>query len=172
MSVVAALAREHHVLLRMIDRVERALSRTETDGRADARVDLLVLLTALERHEEIEAEAFADPPDSSDEGTFQAAAELRREHAEVGVLRDEIRGMLEESSGSWEHFSSRASVLTARLRRHFETEEQKIWPRYARAAGRSRARALARRVDERVNRLERELELEREDAADYLDGRR
>ena len=172
MSVVAALAREHRVFLRMIERIERALSRTEAEGRAAARIDLLVLLTALERHEEIEAEAFVDPPDSSDESTSQAAAEMEREHAEVGVLRDEIRGMLEESSGSWEHFSSRASVLTARLRRHFETEEQKIWPRYAHAAGRSRARALARRVDEMVRRLERELELEREEVSDYLDGRR
>ncbi len=172
MSVVAALAREHRVFLRMIDRIERALSRVEEEGRADARVDLLVLLTALERHEEIEAEAFADPPDPSDAATAQAAAELRREHAEVGVLRDEVRGMLEESSGSWEHFSSRARELAARLRRHFETEEQDIWPRYAHAAGRSRARALARRVDARVKRLERELALEREDAADYMDGRR
>ncbi|NNN05760.1 MAG: hypothetical protein HKL90_07650 [Elusimicrobia bacterium] len=172
MSVIAALAHEHRVFLRMIDRIERTLSRTEAEGRAYARVDLLVFLTALERHEEIEAEAFADPPDSSDEGTSQAAAESSREHAEIDVLRDEIRGMLEESSGSWEHFSSRARELTARLRRHFEIEEQNIWPRYAHAAGRSRARALARRVDERVKRLERELELEREDAVDYLDGRR
>jgi|GEM_PF-5386637 len=168
MRAIDALTKEHRVFLRLIDRIERALRRQETQARAEVRESLLVLLPALDRHEEIEDSVFAGE-DSAPEGDGKALlAELRREHARVNLLRAEIAEALGGAENSWGGFGASVAELTAKLRDHFIVEEKRLWPRYARTAGRSRDKSAARRVLREVRRLEGEIDKNRLIVSDYL----
>ena len=172
-SLIAALTREHEALRGMVRRIDAALVSADEEARARVRVDLLVLLEALRAHEEIESEAFSGAVGAGGGTSSEAAAELEREHAEVAVLRDEVRAILEEGAeAAWPELSARALALCRRLLDHFEAEERRLWPREARSVGRTRERSLARSVDRRVRALLKEIERGRTEAADYLTRRR
>lgn len=172
MRIFAALAREHGVFKRMIDRMERALSWEETAARAEIREALLVFLPALDRHEEIEDMVFSDPDYAESEGAGKIIAELKREHGRVDRIRDEIHQVVELTECPWDRFERVVEELAEKLRRHFSLEERRLWPHYLRAMSRSRDRTAARRVDQAVKKLEEAVEKNRLEVSDYLEGRR
>ncbi len=172
-SLIAALAREHEALRGLVRRIDAALVSADDEARARVRADLLVLLEALRAHEEIETEAFSGAVGAGDGTPSEAAAELEREHAEVAVLREEVRAILEEGvDAAWPELSARSLALCRRLLEHFESEETRLWPREAHSVGRTRERSLSRSVERRVRALSREIERGRIEAADYLTRRR
>ena len=173
MNLIEALTREHDALRRLIRRIDSALVRADEDARAEVRVDLLVLLEALQRHEEIEAEAFEGSIEASGGAPDETAAELKREHEEIGRLRDEARAILEDGGqAAWTEVVSRAGALCRGLLEHFQSEESRERRLETRAVSRTRARTLARRVDLRVRALLKEIERVRGEASDYLTRRR
>jgi hemerythrin-like domain-containing protein len=171
-GVIAALAKEHAVFLRMIGRIERALAWSEAAGRMEVRESLLVFLPALDEHERIEDVVFADPAYASAEGADRIRAELAREHGRVDLMRAEIRLALENAECPWDAFKNQVAELTRKLRLHLAAEEKRLWPHYARTMSRSRDRSAARRVDRETDRLEREIASNRRSVDDYLEGRR
>jgi hemerythrin-like domain-containing protein len=169
MRVIAALAQEHAVFVRMIGRIERTLTWSEDAARTEIAESLLVLLPALDRHEQIEDSVFADPAYASSEGAARIRAELAREHGRVDLMRVEIRRMIEGAECPWERFKNQISELARKLRLHFATEEKKLWPHYTRTMSRSRDRSAAWKVSREVARLEEEIERNRLSVSDYLE---
>jgi hemerythrin-like domain-containing protein len=171
-SVLAALTREHALFHRMIDRLERASAWEETAARAEIRQSLLILLPALDKHEEIEDLVFSDPIYVTREGADLIGAELKREQGRVNLIRGEIRRTIEVANAPRERLAAVVSDLVRILREHFRIEEKRLWPHYARSMSRSRDKSASRRVDREVRRLEKEIELNRLAVSDYLEGRR
>ena len=170
MRVLKALAQEHRIFLRLIGRIERALSAGEDAARAEVRESLLVLLPALDKHEEIEESAFSACGPIPGAGRIEE--ELEHEHGRVRALRTEVREALGGVDRGWDAFKPLVLALTRKLRGHFQIEELRLWPRYARAMGRSRDRTLGGRVDQEVKRLANEVVLNRLIVSDYLKGGR
>ena len=153
MTLLDTLAREHRLFERLLDRLERAVASPEDDAWEDSLELLLVLLPALERHEEIEREALG-------------------EHEDLAPLRRAFRLALACPLG-WRRprAASELGPLVARLRRHFREEEETLWPRAA-ERGRSLSRSAQRGAAARVRELEREMVRRWSEIEDYLGARR
>jgi hemerythrin-like domain-containing protein len=167
MSVLDTLAGEHALFRRLIGRLQQALRLDEDSARRQARNVLLVLLPALERHEELEDLVFGRR-DGPRRGTRQAIVELNKEHWRIALLRSELVEAMEASERvPWERYRGLAQAAAARLREHFELEEQSLWPRYRALARRSRDPGLERRAREQLKRLLRETDRREALASEY-----
>lgn len=160
MSVFKSLAEEHALLLRLVDRLEKAAD--EPDSRAvekDTRNLLLVLIKALEAHENLEKQVFEEesaPPS----GQTGAALELvERQHFALAALSAEaaelLQGLPREDAAS---IRAVTRGLTRLLRRHFEDEERALWPNFNASAGRARLHRLDRLAREQIRAMENEIE--------------
>ena len=162
MSVFKSLSEEHFLLLNLVGRLDRA-----ADVK-DARNLLLILLKALEAHENLEHLVFDRESTASGE-TGAALALIERQHHALGELREEatelLRNLGREEDAAVRGLSRRLARL---LRRHFEDEERTLWPRFNAAAGRSRLHRLDRLARAQVKVMKKELDDYRIAVEDYL----
>lgn len=158
MSVFKSLAEEHGLLLVLAGRLERAC-----DAK-DARCLLLVLLRALEAHENLEHLVVDE-----ESPTSGASAHIERQHAALRVLRAEALELLRDL-GRKHDAAVRALIhrLTRTLRRHFQDEERTLWPSIHASAGRSRLQRLDRLARAQVQAMKIELDSYRIAVEDYL----
>lgn len=172
MSVIAALSKEHLVFRTLIDRLERSLGYDEQTARAEVRDTLLVLLPALDIHEEIEEAVFGHPTYASKEDAKYLLGETEHQHRQIQELRARLIDALGGGSqDSLKHLKSFVAELVQKLRLHFETEEKKLWPHYQ-IYSRSLDASIKRRLEEKVKDLRKNVEKHRLAVADYLNIRR
>ena len=158
MSVFKALSEEHGLLLILVGRLERA-----ADAK-DARNLLLVLLRALEAHENLEHLVF-------DEKTRPSVpvAHVERQHKALAALRAEalalLQGLARENDAAVRGLVRRLARL---LRGHFHDEERTLWPSFNAAAGSSRLHRLGRLARAQVRAMKKELDDYRIAVEDYL----
>jgi hypothetical protein len=159
MSVFKALTEEHRLLWGLAARLESALSeRDDRVARRDARAVLLVLLRALEGHQELEDLVFAEAGKGASPAAVEALAFVEHQHKGLEVLHREAVDLLEAASDlDPAALRPLARRLSAALREHFETEERDLWPRWNAAASRSSLRGLEHRAAARVTALKREV---------------
>lgn len=170
MSIFETLTREHRVMRGLTAKVERAFRLDEGDA---ARRGLLVLCRALSLHEDIE-DLLVEPagPNTPPE-LADALSLVERQHAEIVSLIDEALELIRRGRGDEAaRLKVLALVLARLLRAHFQTEEVRLWPVLAFRTSRSVERSLARRAEQGVADLEKEVfELGRASAGRSL-GRR
>ena len=152
MSVFKYLSEEHALLLDLVGRLERANDEKETQKI------LLILLAALEAHEQLEHLVFNDEPRLPGKNT--AALDLvARQHAALATLRDEARLLLRalprESAATVRPLCRRLALL---LRRHFKDEESILWPDFHARVGRSRLHHLERQARTQLKAMRKELD--------------
>lgn len=171
MSVIATLTREHRLFGRLGDRLERSLAYDEKMALGAVREALLVLLPALDRHEEIEGLIFARPAYACGRRAKKLLALVGAQHEELDGLRGDITDILRDSGHvPFERLRSLVVLFVQRLRLHFETEETILWPHYGKTMSRSVEQSLERRTRERVRTLELEIQKNLAMMADYLGG--
>lgn len=174
MSVFTSLAKEHALLLGLVDRLERAAGRR--DGREAARETrniLLVLFKALEAHEDLEHAIFDDPPERPSPAAYRALAKVEEQHRALASLREEARALLGSlRPGGVETVRELALRLAALLRRHFEAEERDLWPSFIACAGRSTLHRLASRASAQLAAMERDVVRYWAEVETYMSGDR
>lgn len=153
MSVFKPLAEAHGVLKGIVGRLERA-------DEKEARGLLLVLLKALDAHEEIEGLVFEDE---------LAPALIAERNLALRKIRTEAQDALErlphEDPVNVRALSRR---LARTLRRQFADEERVLWPTVNATAGRTRLHRLDREVRGRVRAMKKELDSYLTAVEDYL----
>lgn len=172
MSVLKSLAEEHRVFRGLIGRIERALDLPEQLMRSEILEALLVLLPALERHEEIEDLAFSEPRYRKSPGAAALLKELEYQHRDVERLRKEIDASLKLDDLPVEEVRRLASLLAKRLTAHFATEERRLWPHYERTMSRTLDRSIGRRTRGEVRKLAQQTDETRRAVSDYLGKKR
>lgn len=169
MSVLETLAREHRVFEALVGRLESALKYPEDLARSEWRKIFLVLLPALDRHEEIENIVFEDPACLSKEGSRRLLGEVERQHGNISLLRRDVLEALQDTGlPGFPHVGSLISQLAWRLRDHFRAEETRLWPHYRKAMSRSLDRSISRRVGEKLRQLKRDVSVGETAVADYI----
>lgn len=147
MSVFESLAKEHALLLKLIDRLERATV-------PETSLLLTVLFKALDAHERLEHLVFDESPEPPTPAAYKALSKTEEQHRTLGDLRAEAEAV---PAGS-EEIRPLARRLASLLRRHFDEEERRLWPSFNAYAGRSTLHRLARQAAEQLAALEREVE--------------
>lgn len=162
MSVLDVLAGEHVLFRRLIGDLQRVLRFEEDAARREARDVLLVLLPALERHQELEDLVFGPAAEGS-RVHAKVVAELNKEHWRIALLRAELLEAMKESGAmSCEAFRKKTLELVVKLRMHFEMEETRLWGRLRELSGRGIDKSIERRAREQLRKLLRESERRRE----------
>jgi hemerythrin-like domain-containing protein len=168
MSVLDTLAAEHALFERLLREFKEALRYDPDTARRQLRDTLLVLIPALESHEELEDLIFGR---AAEKGGRHVFSELSREHRRIDLLRRElVDAMRDASECPFDTLKELILQLTARVRQHFLVEELRLWPRYRELVGRSISRSLERRAQDQFKRLVREMERRKQMTAD-LAGR-
>jgi hypothetical protein len=166
MSVLDTLSREHRLFTRLADRLENSVKLAEDAARSEMKNVLLLLLPALDTHEEIEDLVFGHPY-AAQPGARVILAEVSAQHSEILALREDLLVALREAAGCpFAALSQMVLNLVQKLKLHFITEETGLWPHYA--ASRARNGALARQAERRVKDLETDVEKQSVMIADYL----
>ncbi|MDP3542220.1 MAG: hemerythrin domain-containing protein [Elusimicrobiota bacterium] len=159
MSVFDSLSKEHALLLRLVERLERAAAERE-DRRAahELRTILLVLFKALEAHQTLEHLVYDESPDLPTPAAYRELAEVERQHKAVADMREEVASLLNtitpEGGAAVRELSLRLGAL---LRRLIDEEERKLWPRFNAYACRSTLNRLARQAREQFRAMETEV---------------
>jgi len=157
MSVIDVLMGEHQLFRRLIIQLQKALQLQENAARREARDVLLVLLPALERHEELEDLVFG--PEGEEDHSPKIVSELNKEHWRIALLRADIAEVMKDSDQLLgDQYRIKILELVVKLREHFEMEELRLWPRYRELAHKRLGRALERRALAQLKRLHREVE--------------
>lgn len=169
MSVLEALAEEHRIFEALIERLERGLKYPADLARSEWKKVLLVLLPALQRHEEIEGLVFEDSSYSSKKGAGEFLTEVGRQHGTISILRRDILGALEDTSlPDFSRLGLLIAQLARRLRDHFDAEETRLWPHYRGVMGRLMDRALVRKAQEKLKQFKNEVAAADLAVSDYL----
>lgn len=173
MSVLISLAREHRLFLRLSERLERAMRYGEKTAREELRGGLLALLYGLDRHEQIEDEVFTRSAFASSRGARRMLAEVERQHVRINELKDRtLKALAGSDVVSLAGLGPVVIDLSHELRRHFATEETRLWPLYSKIHSRSLDYSVTARAERAVNDLERELRKFLVAASDYVGGPR
>ena len=170
MSVFKSLTEEHALMLGLVRRLERTLvSPKDTEPATEIRNILLVLLKALDAHEQLENLVFEEAAPNHPGRARTALALIERQHLALGALRAEaadlLRNMGREDDATLQALAQR---LTRLLRRHFNDEERTLWPTVHAAAGRSRLHRLERLAAAQVRSMRKELVDYWSAVSDYL----
>lgn len=164
-----ALAEEHRIFETLIERLERGLKYPAELARAEWKKIFLVLLPALQRHEEIESLVFEDPAYLAKKGARKFLAEAHWQHGELSALRRDILEALEETSlPELPRLGLLVAQLARRLRDHFGSEETRLWPHYRGAMRHASHRGLERKAREKLRQFRREVAAADLAVADYL----
>lgn len=173
MSIVEVLTREHRVFERLIGRIERSLKLDEVHAREELRESILVLLVALERHEDIENLVFRQTSAADKRGARALFHEIAVQHRKIGALKDELLQAFDEAQAdSYDSIKSLALQLVGKLRSHFQTEENRLWPRYLGLSSRSLERSVSQRAKQSVIKLERDITENTSAVSQYMGGAR
>ena len=168
MSVIGGLMSEHEIFKGLADRLEKSLDYEEPALRSEVRDTLLILLPALDVHEEIEETVFGHPLYASKEEAKLLLGETEYQHGQIQKLRAELIAALQtDSPESLPLLKILAADLVKKLRLHFETEEKRLWPHY-RAYSRSMDKSIKRRLREQVRQLRKGIDDQRFALADYF----
>lgn len=153
MPIIDTLTKEHRLFEGLIERLERSLNLEEPLARSELRDTLLVLVPALERHEEFEALAFHDPS--------EVLTRVEAQHRLVDELRVQtLEALQSHDTVPFPLLKELVRKLTSALRRHFKTEEQELFPT---------AKPSSRKaVQLQVERMERDMQEYWQQIADYL----
>lgn len=150
------LAGEHALFERLLLDLKEDLRYDPDTARRLLRGTLLVLIPALESHEELEDLVFSQ---AAQRGGRAALSELNKEHRRVALLRKElVDAMRDISDFPFDKLREMVLLLAAKLRQHFMLEELRLWPRYRELVGRSVNRSLERRAQEQLKRFLRDVE--------------
>lgn len=153
MPIIETLTKEHRLFEGLIDRLERSLSLQEPIARSELRDTLLVLVPALERHEEFEAIAFHDPS--------EALSRVEAQHRLIDQLRAQtLEALQSHDTVPFPALKEQVRKLASALRRHFKTEEQDLFP--------SAKPSSRKAVQLQVERMERDMQEYWQQIADYL----
>lgn len=173
MSVFDSLSREHAILLRLVEHLERAAE--EKDERVAARETrniLLVLFKALEAHQRLEHLVYDESPDLPTPAAYKALADVENQHKALTELRAEAASLLNaltpEGGATMRELATRLGGL---LRRLIENEERNLWPSFNAYAGRSTLHRLSRQAREQYRAMEREVNRYWAEVESYGGGR-
>ena len=148
MSLFVSLAKEHALLIKLIDRLEAATV-------LETGVLLRILFKALDAHERLEHLVFDESPEPPTPAAYKALARIEEQHRALLDLRIETEAV---PAGGAE-IRPLARRLATLLRRHFEEEERLLWPSFNAYAGRSTLHRLSRQAADQLADLEREVSL-------------
>lgn len=172
MSIFATLAREHRLFRRLIDKLERSLQYQEELARKELRDAILVLLPALDRHEEIEHLLFDHPEYSGHKEAKKLLGIVDAQHRKIKALRKDLRAFIGECDAySLARLRALGFLFIGRLRLHFETEETMLWPHYNSPGSRSIRRSIELKTRRKVRVLEAEVKSYWTQVEDYIGGR-
>lgn len=150
MPIIATLIKEHRMFEGLAERLERSLILEETLARSELRDTLLVLVPALERHEELEALAFHEPS--------EALTKTEAQHRLLEQLRGQTFQALQASDAvGFPALKDLVRRLTSALREHFATEEKLLFPT-ARPSSRRAVQAQVERMEKDIQEYWREIE--------------
>lgn len=159
MSVFESLSKEHAILLKLVEHLDRAAAeKDERTAARETRNILLVLFKALEEHQRLEHLVYDESPDLPTPAAYKALADVERQHKAVTELREEAASLLNtltpEGGASMRQLAPRLGAL---LRRLIDEEERKLWPRFNAYARRSTLHRLSRQAREQYRSMEREV---------------
>jgi iron-sulfur cluster repair protein YtfE (RIC family) len=171
MNVIRGLAREHAAFTKLIERLEAGAAGDEKTARREVRNTLLILLSALDKHEKVEDVVFGNPSYASSEEAKRILEEVESQHQELQELRLEF---LEAATSSDAVPMQRLKFLVSRmadgLRMHFKTEEERLWPHYENFS-RSLDASIRSRIERSVKDLESDIAANSAEISDYLHAR-
>lgn len=172
MSVFGSLSGEHALLLKLVDRLERAAG--ERDERLSARETrniLLVLFKALEAHQTLEHMVYDESPEPPTPGAYRALTQVRKQHEAVAMLRREAASLLNALTPEGGAAVRRLSTqLAAMLRRLIAEEENTLWPSFHAYAGRSTLHRLSRRAEAQFSAMKRDIARYWAEVEEYTKG--
>jgi hypothetical protein len=172
MNVIRGLAREHAAFAYPLKRLEMSAAGDEATARREARNALLILLSALEKHEMVEVAVFGDPCFASGEDAARIANQVELQHQRIRELRLEF---MEAIAASDAVPIQRLEFLERRiadsLRTQFQDEEERLWPRYENVR-RSCDALIRRRLERGVKAVESDIAATSAAISEYLDARR
>lgn len=158
MTSLAALAREHRLFERLLDRLH-AMGELEPElARPLIRRTLATLLGALERHDALEDRLAGDCRNGSPAEEVWARELVDAQHGGLRELRREIAHVLaHEDHSTLPRLKTLTELLADKLRWHFETEEMLLWPLLVKRRSRSIGASLGRDAADNARLLEKEL---------------
>jgi hypothetical protein len=172
MSVIRGLAREHAAFAKLIERLEASAAGDEQAARRDVRNTLLILLSALDKHEKAEDVVFGQPGYAFREDAKLILDAVASQHRRFQELRLEF---LETVTSSEDVPLQRLRFLVKRmaetLRAHFKTEEERLWPHYEKYS-RSLDASIRRRLELSVKAVDNEIAANRAAVSQYLEARK
>ncbi len=172
MSVLAGLAREHAIFKKLLERLEASAARDEATARRDVRKTLLILVSALDKHEKVENLVFGDPSYASREGAKLIVDQVGRQHQELSDLRLEFLEATSASEAAPLALLKRlVSLMAEGMRAHFRTEEEVLWPHYE-DFSRSLDAAIRFKIERSVQDLERAVDANSAEISDYLETKK
>lgn len=172
MSVFDSLSGEHALLLKLVDRLERAAEeRDERVAARETRNLLLVLFKALEAHQTLEHLVYDESPEPPTPAAYRALTQVHKQHEAVAMLRREAASLLNtltpEGGGAVRRLSTE---LAAMLRRLIAEEENTLWPSFHAYAGRSTLHRLGRRAEAQFSAMKRDIARYWAEVEDYTKG--
>jgi hypothetical protein len=172
MSVFDSLSGEHAILLKLVERLERAAAEADERRAAhEMRNILLVLFKALEAHQTLEHLIYDESPDLPSPAAYSAMAKVRKQHKAVAELRDEAVSLLNTITPEGGVTIRDLSLhLAGLLRRLIDEEERELWPTFNAYAGRSTLHRLSRQAHEQLKAMEREVDRYWAEVETYMTG--
>jgi len=172
MSVIRGLAREHAAFTQLIKRLEASAVGDEKAARRDVRNTLLILLSALDKHEKVEDIVFGNPSYASREDAKRIIDQVEFQHQEIQELRLEFSDSIAFSGVvPIQRLQFLVKRMADSLRVHFKTEEECLWPHYENFS-RSLDISIRRRLDQSVKALESDIVANSMAISEYLEGRK
>ncbi|MFI5361756.1 MAG: hemerythrin domain-containing protein [Elusimicrobiota bacterium] len=157
MSVLQDLSSEHAAFTRLIERLEASAAADEMTARRDIRPTILILLSALDVHEEIEDAVFGDSSYAASKDAKLIIDRVERQHQTIADLRLAILAAIGSSDAvGIQRLKSLVSRIASALRSHFKTEEELLWPHYEKFYG-SLDESRRRRIEERIKAVETDI---------------
>ena len=172
MNVIRGLAREHAAFVLPIKRLETSLAGDEATARREMRNALLILLSALDKHERVEDAVFGDPCFASHEDAARIIDQIELQHRRIRDMRIELRAaIIASDTVPIQRLEFMERRISDSLRAQFETEEESLWPHYKKVR-RSCDALIRRRLERLVKAVESDIAASSAAISEYLEGRR
>lgn len=172
MNVIRGLAREHAAFMFPIKRLEASIAGDEATARRETRNALLILLSALDKHERVEDAVFGDPCFASRKDAARIIGQVALQHRKIRNLRAELREAITASDTvPIQRLEFMERRIADSLRAQFETEEERLWPHYKKVR-RSCDASIRRRLERIVKAVESDIAASSAAISDYLEASR
>jgi iron-sulfur cluster repair protein YtfE (RIC family) len=171
-SVIQGLRREHADFTKLIKRLEASATGDSSTARREVRNTLLILVSALDKHEKVEDVVFGNPSYASREDAKRIIDQVEFQHQKIQELRLEfLEAIISSDAVPIQRLQFLVSRMADSLRMHFKTEEECLWPHYENFS-RSLDASIRRRLDQSVKTLESDIAANSAAIADYLETRK